>query len=110
MFSTSSVQPRWVTEMSFNGLTRRNCSRTAAGAATTTLSPGDNVAQASRLPLDGFDAEAGGTPALLWDGDSMVVTTAMRALAGTRFNAMLQPTQPARRAVDSTPFRHAKCE
>jgi len=31
MFSTSSVQPRWVTEISFNGLTRRNFSRTSSG-------------------------------------------------------------------------------
>jgi len=53
----------------------------------------------SRPPSDEFDAGAGETPALLWGGDKMVVTTAIRASAGTRFNAMLQPTQPARRAV-----------
>jgi len=30
MFKTSSVQPRWVKEISFSGLTRRNLSRTSA--------------------------------------------------------------------------------
>jgi hypothetical protein len=34
----------------------------------------------------------------------MVVTTLMRASAGTRFKAMLQPTQPARRAVGESGF------
>jgi len=29
-FNTSNVQPRWVTEMSFSGLTRLNFSRTSA--------------------------------------------------------------------------------
>jgi len=68
MFSTSSVQlggaelplcpkigaaqQRRPTTISFNGFTRRNLSRTAAAGVTTTLSPRDNVAQASRLPLD----------------------------------------------------------
>jgi hypothetical protein len=31
MFNTLSVQPRWVTEMSFNGITRLNFSRTSSG-------------------------------------------------------------------------------
>jgi hypothetical protein len=92
MFNRSSVHPRWVTEISFNGLTRLNFSRTWAGEATTTLSPRGNVAQASRLPSDEFDPGAGETPALLWGGDRMVVTIAIRASAGTRFKAMLQPT------------------
>ena len=105
MFSTSSVPPRWVTEISDNGLTRRNLSRTSAGEVITTLSPCDNVAQASRLPSDEFDGRAGETPALLWGGDRIVVTTAMRASAGTRFNAMLQPTHPALRAVGASGFR-----
>jgi hypothetical protein len=52
-----------------------------------------------------FDGGAGETPALLWSGDRIVVTTAMRASAGTRFNAMLHPTQPARRAVGASGFR-----
>ena len=95
----ATVQPRWVTGMSFNGFTRRNCARTSAGEAITTLSPRDNVAQASRLPLEAFDGGAGETPALLCGGDRIVVTTAMRASAGTRFNAMLHPIQPARRAA-----------
>jgi hypothetical protein len=127
IFSTSSVQPRWTMEISDNGLTRRkwtrSCplarpsraftfgripfavsqtaqvSRTSAGEVITTLSPCDNVAQASRLPSDEFDGRAGETPALLCGGDRIVVTTAMRASAGTRFNAMLQPTHPALRAV-----------
>jgi hypothetical protein len=38
------------------------------------------------------------------EGDKMVVTTLMRASAGTRFKAMLQPTQPARRAVGESGF------
>jgi len=97
MFSTSSVQlgggaelplcpkigaaqQRRPTTISFSGLTRRNFSRTSAGEAITTLSPGDNVAHASRLPSDEFDAGAGETPALLWGGDKMVVTTACRAV------------------------------
>jgi hypothetical protein len=104
----ATVKPRWATEISFNGLTRRNCARTSAGEAITTLSPRDNVAQASRLPLEAFDGGAGETPALLCGGDRIVVTTAMRASAGTRFNGrpapmlfigVLHPIQPARRAV-----------
>jgi len=105
VFNTSSVQPRWVTEISDNGLTRRNCARTSAGEVITTLSLRDNVAQASRLPSDEFDGRAGETPALLCGGDRIVVTTAMRASAGTRFNAMLHPIQPARRAVDESGLR-----
>jgi hypothetical protein len=35
MLSTSSVQPRWVTEISFNGLTRLNFSRTSLAGITT---------------------------------------------------------------------------
>jgi hypothetical protein len=35
----------------------------------------------------------------------MVVTTAMRASVGIRVNAMLQPTHPARRAVDESGLR-----
>jgi hypothetical protein len=34
MFNTSSVQPRWVTEMSFNGITRLNFSRTSLADIT----------------------------------------------------------------------------
>jgi hypothetical protein len=44
MFKTSSVQPRWVTEISFNGLTRLNFSRTSSGVAMIVC-----VGQASRL-------------------------------------------------------------
>ena len=94
-----------MTEISDNGLTRRNCARTSAGEVITTLSLRDNVAQASRLPSDEFDGRAGETPALLCGGDRIVVTTAMRASAGTRFNAMLHPIQPARRAVDESGLR-----
>jgi len=36
---------------------------------------------------------------------SFSVTTGMRASAGTRFNAMLQPTHPALRAVDESGVR-----
>jgi hypothetical protein len=78
----ATVKPRWATEISFNGLTRRNCARTSAGEAITTLSPRDNVAQASRLPLEAFDGGAGKTPALLCGGDRIVVTTAMAPQRG----------------------------
>jgi len=37
-------------------------------------------------------------------GEGDVVTTAMRASAGMRFKSKLQPTQPARRAVDDNGF------
>jgi len=69
-FSTSSVQPRWVTEMSFNGLMRLNFSRTSVSGTI-----------------------------------SFSVTTAIRASAGMRFKAKLQPIQPARRAVMESGFR-----
>ena len=65
----------------------------------------DNVAQVSRLPPDELGGGAGETPALLRGEDIIVVTTAMRALTGTRFRAMLQPTHPARRAVCESGFR-----
>jgi hypothetical protein len=70
MFSTSNVQPRWATEISFNGLTRRNCSRTSFSGETL-----------------------------------LSVTTEIRASTGTRFRAMLQPIQPARRAVGASGLR-----
>ena len=35
MFNTSSVQPRWATEISFNGLIRLNFSRTSFSGTMT---------------------------------------------------------------------------
>src|SRR5664279_699668 len=87
MFSTSRVHPRWVTGMSFSGLTRLNCARTFSGGTM-------NVAQASRLPIGKFK-DAAGTAALLGGRDETVVTTGTRASAGIRFKAKLQPTHPA---------------
>jgi hypothetical protein len=110
MFSTSSVQPRWVTEISFNGLTRLNFSRTSSGGTITVRktfpSPrnagrgsgrGDLIRATSPRPLS--PVGDGG------EGDILVVTTAIRASTGIRFNAILQPTQPARRAVAARGLR-----
>jgi len=55
-----AAQQRRPTTISFRDLTRRNFSRTSAGEAITTLSPRDNVAQASRLPSDEFDGGVAG--------------------------------------------------
>ena len=61
-----------------------------------------SVGQASRLsPYSSFKSESGATPDLR-RGDAIVRTTAIRASAGTRDKSKLQPTQPARRAVDES--------
>ena len=58
------------------------------------------VGQASCLSpySDFFKSETGVTPVLRRE-DATVCTRKIRASAGTRFRAILQPTQPARRAV-----------
>jgi hypothetical protein len=81
---------------SFRGLTRRNFSRTSAGVAHTTCS---NIP--SPRPSGERDRERGFESRLLspalssvgdgGEGDKMVVTTGMRASAGTRFNVATCP-------------------
>ena len=92
MFSTSSVQPRWVMGISFNGLTRRNFSRTSSGG---TMMVAADVRSLS------FDFSVGDSSPRL----PPVLIISIRASAGTRFRAMLHPTQPARRAVDESGLR-----
>ena len=96
---TSSVQPRSLTEMSLSSLTFRNRARTSSGGVI-------NVAQASSLcsprAASVLETETGRMPVPRL---ATVVTTGMRASTGMRFRAKLQPTQPARRAVDESGFR-----
>jgi len=56
------------------------------------------------LTAEILKSETGATPVLRRE-DAIVVTMAIRASTGTRFNAMLQPIQPARRAVDESGLR-----
>jgi|SRR5579862_1832926 len=83
MFRTSRVQPRWLVERSFNGFILRNFSRTSSGGDTNDTNEHESSPQ-----------RRGGA-----EGDGTVFTIEMRASGGMRLKAMLQPIQPARRAV-----------
>jgi len=87
--STSNVQPRRVTEISFNGFTRLNFSRTSAGGTMPVFGVG-----VISLPPRGSLGERA-LPCL-----ATVRTTSIRAPTGMRFKA----NQPARRAVDDNGF------